>query len=592
MILNLAVLAAAYIFVLATAQSASRSFHLLATLLVAVIAYFALARRARERRFTRPRAVVWRTLLASFPWFALSIVIAERGLWWTQRPAAARFLVLYALANWSGVWCLEASDRFDAWSAGPRRPLTVLAAALAIVAFDGAAFGFTPYGCALSAAAGGAAALSFAIACLGTRSACLKTFAVPVATVFTVAALEGTVRALHIGHNVQEADSREYAREFYTLTPPHAAFVNQPNTLDEFGPALIAINSRGIRGPELAADRADLLLIGDSMIEARQLPWEQTLGPKLQQQLRSRGLNLRVVAHGMRGWSPLLEWNWYLKVGRTLHPRTVMLFFFWNDLWTAGDEASTFSAHLRPDGRPDRFNVPVDSNWLWYKHVRVIRLAADVWHRLNIDALRRSFAAMAARTTTRGALDEAKAQEMARKLNQRPLTSEELNALLTRPDGELNPELRALSRTNFWPGVRPWSLWTEAQRTAAGKTELELQRFAEDVSADGGRLVVVYVPNPLQVGPTECSVGRLFGRIDTNVVLPPASGIQTWLHGVAERHGIELLDPSGAMRDFERRRATSDTAALYLRGDCHWSEHGHDFMASFIADWYQRHGAR
>ena len=323
------------------------------------------------------------------------------------------------------------------------------------------------------------------------------------------------------------------------------------------------------------------------MIEARQLPWEQTLGPRLQQHLRQRGLDLRVVAHGMRGWSPLLEWNWYLKVGRTLQPRVVMLFFFWNDLWMTGDEASTFAAQLRPDGRPDHFKVPVDANWIWYKHVRVIRLAADVWQRLSIDALRRSFAAMTAKGT-RGALDDTRAQEMARKLNARPFTADELAALLTTPEEELNGELRTLSRTSLWPSLRPWNLWTPAQRAAAAKTGLELQRFAEDVAAGGGRLVLVYVPNPLQVGRSECAVGRFFERVDSDTILPEQSGIQTWLHETAKRHGIELLDASAAMRAFNAARPADDAAPLYLRADCHWSPRGHEFMAAYLADWCQR----
>src|SRR4030095_11674587 len=56
-----------------------------------------------------------------------------------------------------------------------------------------------------------------------------------------------------------------------------------------------------------------------------------------------------VGAHGVRGWSPLLEWNWYLKVGRRLKPRVVLLFFFWNDLWPGGSEAATVHAVLTPD---------------------------------------------------------------------------------------------------------------------------------------------------------------------------------------------------------------------------------------------------
>jgi hypothetical protein len=453
---------------------------------------------------------------------------------------------------------------------------------------QGAAFGVTLYGCSVSAALGVVAALVFAVACLGSRSACLKAFAASLAALVAAASVEAAVRLLHIGHNVQEVDSREYARQFYTLTPPGSAFVNAPNTLDEFGPALIAINSRGIRGPELSEGRADVLLIGDSMIEARQLPWEQTLGPRLQQALADRGLTARVVAHGMRGWSPLLEWNWYLKAGRQLHPRIVMLFFFWNDLWTSGSEAATFSAALDANGRPDHFDVPVDSNWIWYKHVRVIRLAADVLHRLSMDEIRRAFASVTAGKTAPGALDDAGAERLARTMTKPPLERGQLDALLTKQESDLDPELKALARTSLWPGLRPFDKWSDAQRAAAARTELELQGFAEDVAADGGHLVIDYVPNPLQVGPSECGVGRLFERVQTNALLGPGSGIQTWLHGVTSKHGIELLDPSGPMRAFDAARPAGDTAPLYLRADCHWAERGHQFMAEYIADWYQR----
>jgi hypothetical protein len=592
-VLNVLVLVVAYagLFSAAHVSNSYRVAMLAGAGLVAAVAMVTFVRPVRACVEALAIGPATRILLSVTPWFALVGMVGARALWWTQRAAPLRFFILYGLANWSVALALSSAPRQHARFSGPGRAAVVLAAGLGVLGLDGAAFGVNPFGCRLSAALAAAAACTFAIACRGSRAATLKLLTLSFATVVTVATVEGAVRVLNIGHNVQEVDSREYAREFYTLTPPRAAFVNEPNTLDEFGPALIAINSNGIRGPELTDGRADVLLIGDSMIEARQLPWEQTLGPNLQRALRARGVELRVVAHGMRGWSPLLEWNWYLKVGRTLHARTVMLFFFWNDLWTEGDEAATFSARLRPDGRPDYFDVPVDSNWIWYKHVRVIRLAEDVLHRLSVDALRRSFAAMTARTTTRGTLDHEAAQAMARKLNKPPLTSEELDALLSNAQDTLNPELRQLSRTSLWPGLRALNLWTDTQRTAAAKTEVELQRFAEDVASDGGRLVIVYVPNPLQVSGTECSVGRFFERVDTNVVLPPASGIQTWLHEVAERNRIELLDPSDAMRAYERRRAAGDDAPLYLRADCHWSARGHEFMANYIAEWFQNRPA-
>jgi hypothetical protein len=590
--LNLVVLAAAYAALFTRATGASRWYVFALIAGGAVVAIVALLTFD-----TRPRAVwvgarsrvppVIRAFLAVVPWLGLFALTVRSGLWWTQRPSALRFFAAYVLVNWSVGWCSNSAGNGSRTTAA-RRPVVVLAVFLGALGIEGLAFGVTPFGCAVSALMAGIASFAFAVAAFGSGPACLKLFAACAATLLTIAAVETTVRLRHVGQNVQEVDNREHARAFYSLTPPRSAFVNRPNVLDEFGPALIEINTLGIRGPEIPDGRTDVLLIGDSMIEARQLPWEQTLGPRLQEAFRARSIPGRVVAHGMRGWSPLLEWNWYLKVGRGLRPQTVLLFFFWNDLWTAGDEVSTFGAVLRPDGRPDYFDVPVERSWIWYKHVRLVRLMDDVWHRLGFEQMKRAFSTVAARKASGETLDLPGAQRLARTLTEPPLTPSELEAILTQKEEDLTPALRPLAGRSLWPTTRPWRLWTDAQRTAAAKTELELQRFAEDVAADGGRLVIVSVPNPLQVGSDECAVGRLFERMEPGAILPAESGIQTWLQGVSERHRIELLDPAAAMREFLRERPPDDSAPLYLRADCHWSERGHRFMADYLADWYAR----
>ena len=361
--------------------------------------------------------------------------------------------------------------------------------------------------------------------------------------------------------------------------------MNWPGPLDEFPPAVVEINTLGTRGPDIPSGPVDLLLIGDSVIEARQLPWETTLGPSLRAAFLARSADVNVVAHGMRGWSPLLEWNWYLKVGRRLHPRTVLLFFFWNDLWALGDEARTFQAVLRPDGRPDHFVVPVEPGWVWYKHVRAVRVAEVMLQRVGLTAVKRALSMIGARSAGR---DLAGAQETARRMaGDGLLTSREIEALLTRPVGQLDARLSGIAWSKFWPGIRPLDLWTDAQRQAAAATESELQRFAEDVAADGGRLVIVFVPNAYQISPRECAVARYLDGLQDDQLLPPDSGVQHWLRGVADRHGIELLDPSDAMRG-HHRVAPADAPTLYLRADCHWSADGHHFMAEYLADWYLR----
>jgi len=584
--LNLIVLTAAYA-ALFTEPTPSRSFRLATIaggLIVISAARLTFKTEARRRWLARPEAPAVRAALAVAPWLALAVLVSTRGLWWTQRAMSLRFFALYVLANWSFVWILEPPrpDRL-AWADAPRRACAIVAVLLAALGLQAAAFGFTPFGCAIGILMSATGALVLAAARFGTHATCLKVFVLSAATCLGVFVTEAAVRVLHIGQNLQESDSRSYARRFYSLTPPRAVFVNPPKRLDEFAPALIEINSAGIRGPEVSAP-VDVLLVGDSMIEARQLPWEQTLGPRLQEALRRRGSSRRVVAHGMRGWSPLLEWNWYLKAGRDLRPRSLLLFFFWNDLWPAGDEASTFRARLQPDGRPDYFDVPVDPNWLWYKHARALRVAGDAWQNLTFTGLRHAFVTAAAGSSAGGALDDAAADRLARSVTEPPLTADQIAALTSKPDEELDPSVRPLTTGSFWSSFRPVPKWSERQARAAQTTEMELTRFASDVAADGGTLTIVYVPNPLQIGPRECAVGRLFDRVDTGVVLPPESGIQSWLRGVGERAGVAVIDPSDAMRAFERARPSSDTAPLYLRADCHWSPRGHQFMADYLAD--------
>jgi hypothetical protein len=543
-------------------------------------------RRAGKRRAGR----TVRTVLALGPWVGVSAVVLVDGVWWCQQSWALRLFATYSFAVWS-LACYGAAAWYgaeDAQSAAAgqavSRLLAGFAGVLGILGIDGLAFGLTPFGATTSAGLACAAAALVGVALFARRSTRDKVAALTFGVVFGLVAVEAGIRLLRVGENLREVDDPEYVRQFHHITPPRSAFVNRPNPLDEFPPALVETNSLGIRGPEIQPGPVDLLLIGDSMIEARQLPWERTLSARLPEAFAARSVPLRVVGHGMRGWSPLLEWNWYLKVGRQLKPRTVLLFFFWNDLWSVGDEVDTFQAVMRPDGRPDHFDVRVDPGWVWYKHVRTVRIAESMLQQVGLSALRRSWSLVGERGQ---ALDLPGAEAAARRMaGDALLASDEVDALLTKPMADLSMRLQGVARTEFWPGIRPLTLWTDAQWKAAAKIEAELRLFAEDVAGAGGRLVLVYVPNSHQIAASECSVGRYLEGLDGNRLLPAESGIQDWLKAAAARLGLELLDPSEAMRAYHRQRP--EAAPLYLRADCHWSERGHQFMADYLAEWYLR----
>ena len=529
----------------------------------------------------------FRIFAAWAPWLAFAAAVTAMALWWTQRPWAMRLAGCGILAAWLLTWSSRASRA--GLDTKFRGPLTWVAAAAMALGLQGAVFGLATVPVVLSAWVASAGALLFAVAAIGSPLARAKALAAAVSTVRARAALEAGARGLGIGETARESDSRELARRFNNLTPPRTAFVNRPRPLDEFPPAGIEINSIGIRGPEVPTGRVHLLLLGDSFIEARQLPWEDTLGPRLQATLRARSSDARVVSHGMRGWSPLLEWNWYLKVGRRFQAERVLLFFFWNDLWTAGTEAQTFRAVVGPDGRPDHFDVLLDSGWIWYRHIRTVRLIEEVVRLVHARSVRWSIPAVPAGSAAGGTatLDEEGARRMARSLAAGPpFSAAEVAALLTEPPSGLTAGLQDVAKTGFWPGARPMEIWTRDQLDAAAATEGELARFAEDVASDGGRLVIVYVPNPYQLGPDECTVGRYLDRLDAGVTLPEDSGVQAWLRATAAKHGIEFLDPTGAMRRRDAGGPANASPPLYLRADCHWSPAGHQFMADWLADWY------
>ncbi len=534
--------------------------------------------------------VAVRLMLSVAPWLAGLAGLAIDTLWFVQRPWPLRLAAWALPAAWSAAWGFGRSG--DGPDDGFRRPLTVMTVAAALLGMQGTSFGLSPTGVFASVLLSAGAALMWVIVNRGSRVAGMKVAAIALATLLALAGTETLVRLAGLGSTARETDSRELARRFNNITPPRTVFVNQPKPLDEFPPALVEINSVGTRGPELPRGAVDILLLGDSFIEARQLPWDRTLGPQLQSALDRRAERARVVSHGMRGWSPLLEWNWYLKVGRQFRPRVVMLFFFWNDLWSVGTEAQTFRAVLGSDGRPDHFDAQIDSAWLWYKPLRTVRVVDEVVRLTTASGVRRIFrTARAEPARSASALDLPAAQRLARQMAGEPaFTGDELTALLSRPFDALAPDLQRTARVQFWPGIRSVTLWTADQQRAADHSEAELAAFAADVAADGGRLVIVYVPNPYQIGPAECSVGRVLDRLSRDVLLPPDSGIQSWLRAVGARRGMELLDPSDAMRQASSEREKRGEPPLYLRADCHWSPAGHRFMADWLADWYQRAG--
>ncbi|MBI1872578.1 MAG: hypothetical protein HYS05_01655 [Acidobacteria bacterium] len=534
------------------------------------------------------RPASWaRVVLATAPWAVLAVVLATRLRWWLLRPWQLRLFAAYAALAWSARWTWWSGRvlAVTGWGAG----LTCLGAGLALVALNGLAVGISPVVLGASVLVMLTAMFLFDVAGNGRRGRQLQVLGLTCGVLVAIVAAELLLRASRVGEGLRTINDPEIVRQFHHNTAPMSSSLTQPHLLDEFAPVVVGTNAVGMRGPELPALPLDILLIGDSFVYAGQVAWDETLAPRLTQDLNTTGLNARVASHGVVGWSPLLEWNWYLKVGRRFRPRFTVLVFFWNDLWTKGDESSQYRVVLTPDGRPDHFAIDLPSRWLLLRQSRIVDHLEGLHARLRDSGMRRLAAASSLPDFGTRLTDADAKIEAARVTGPGGVLQEsDIQLLLTAPTSNLPRALRDVAATKFWPTLRPMTLWSDEQFEAARASEAVLRRFASDVSADGGRLILLYVPNPLQVGVRECSVGRYFDGIGDTTVLPPDSGIQQWLAGVTRRLDIEFLDPTIEMHTWTSRQTDPLPAPLYLRYDCHWSAAGHRFVADYLARWYAR----
>jgi lysophospholipase L1-like esterase len=138
--------------------------------------------------------------------------------------------------------------------------------------------------------------------------------------------MEAGVRLLHlVPDRFWEYDDRLGTR----LIPDKAGWWTQED--HEFR-VPVRINSVGLRDRERTLDKPPgvkrVLLIGDSYVEALQVPLEDALGPRLESRLREAGAAVEVINAGVSGYGTAGELLWFRNVGRQFDPDLVVLAFY------------------------------------------------------------------------------------------------------------------------------------------------------------------------------------------------------------------------------------------------------------------------
>lgn len=101
----------------------------------------------------------------------------------------------------------------------------------------------------------------------------------------------------------------------------------------------VVFNAKGLRGPELSYEKPEntirIMFLGDSFIEAIQVPYEQTVYVRLAELIAERGLfeaqQVTVFGVGTSGWGTLHEYLYYQHEGYRYSPDLVIVVFISND---------------------------------------------------------------------------------------------------------------------------------------------------------------------------------------------------------------------------------------------------------------------
>ncbi|HZO08207.1 MAG TPA: GDSL-type esterase/lipase family protein [Myxococcota bacterium] len=362
----------------------------------------------------------------------------------------------------------------------------------------------------------------------------------------------GTLRGYSGEHTLRMPDETRG----WVLAPDSTSF----QRTRDYG-VLVETSSQGLRDVEHPAlpepGRFRILVLGDSFMEAYQVPLEDSLPRRLEARLAERGaevLNLGVGGYGTAQELLALE-----QGGLRYRPALVVLAFYAaNDVQNnsraieAGlfgeDAATTFS---RPYARAAGLDAPLE--WTPPDRVRMQPLVRR-WHERRssaTDALRRALQpAMLAHLLEQGWA------RIASGLADHETYDPELlfgRPFLTRlsPDAE--------------------RLWDDAW-LATRRLLLETDRVA---TAAGARFAVLLVPADFQVVPqAEAAVRAAYPDAPFDSLR-----VNRELEAFLAEHGIPFLDPTPEFR----RVQAGGRPLFYALEDRHWNAAGHALAAELLA---------
>ena len=353
------------------------------------------------------------------------------------------------------------------------------------------------------------------------------------------------------------SDLREFVPNVGVLRPPNTElrFTNGRDYWNVSRTNSLGFLDREPPSPERAAATCHISMIGDSFVEAREVPIDDKFQVRLEE-LAARQLpylNVTTSAFGRGNTGQIQQVPFYDAYARLLHPKLLMLVFVPNDFidnspvlralaheWELGNFPE-LSVRRRPDGKmellPPRASRVVRSgeeatgtSWfvLWLR---------TVWERINRKLFPRNQGFVRQVEALRGRLGYAALLEGWRPTNRRDM-------------------LRVFALRDLPPVFAD----------ALEYTEFALEQFKERADRDGAKLVIMatYRMKAKAFGT------RVFGRMSE----------------IAAALGIPVIDQA----DYIVRQGAELEDARW-RHNAHWSVTGHRWAAEALLEYLKEHPA-
>jgi SGNH hydrolase-like domain, acetyltransferase AlgX len=310
----------------------------------------------------------------------------------------------------------------------------------------------------------------------------------------------------------------------------------------------VQINTQGRRDLERPVQKAPgtsrILLLGDSFVEAMQVPIEQTFARRLETALTRPEAPVEVISMGVSGYGTASQYLWYREHGRAYDPDIVLLSFY------PGNDVRNNSPTLEPALRPE---YDADGR---LKRVVGIKTGGD---------------------GRRGWLSRSAAYTYFRKLllTGQPELAERLVDLGLLKRAALRPVPMADGvPVDYWVyAADPPPAW----RDAWAHTESLLGALRDAVTADGARFVVMIATARDQIYPADWQ---------QVVQTYPAMEKVSWDVDGPERHVLDWCARAGVacIQLSPTFLAQRDRERLHYHYDGHWTAAGHALAAQTVVN--------